>query len=116
MASTTLNVGGCLGSAASGAGAFGLAPAAGRRGFDAGFSSAFSSGTIWAPVPFVSVSSTHVLRIELTKDNRRTLSSNGSMRSGKTGAGKAYVKRRVGGVVRDELGEVLSVDPRDQTA
>ena len=38
------------------------------------------------------------------------------MRSGRTGAGKAYVKRRVAGVVRDELGEVLSVDPRDQTA
>jgi hypothetical protein len=38
------------------------------------------------------------------------------MRRGRTGAGKAYVKRRVGGVVRDELGEVLSVDPRDQTA
>jgi hypothetical protein len=38
------------------------------------------------------------------------------MRSAKTGVGKTYVKRRVGGVVRDELGEVLSVDPRDQTA
>jgi hypothetical protein len=32
------------------------------------------------------------------------------------GSGKTYVRRRVGGVVRDELGEILSVDPRDQTA
>jgi hypothetical protein len=38
------------------------------------------------------------------------------MKSSRTGAGKAYVRRKVGGVVRDELGEVLSVDPRDQTA
>jgi hypothetical protein len=38
------------------------------------------------------------------------------MKDGKAGAGKAYVKRRVDGVVRDEVGEVLSVDPRDQSA
>jgi hypothetical protein len=38
------------------------------------------------------------------------------MKRSTTGAGKAYVRRKVGGVGRDELGEVLSVDPRDQTA
>jgi hypothetical protein len=38
------------------------------------------------------------------------------MKNRKAGAGKAYVKRRVDGVVRDEVGEVLSVDPRDQSA
>ena len=27
-----------------------------------------------------------------------------------------YVKRRIGGRVRDEVGRVLSVDPRDQSA
>ncbi len=27
-----------------------------------------------------------------------------------------YVKRRIGGGVRDEIGRVLSVDPRDQSA
>jgi hypothetical protein len=38
------------------------------------------------------------------------------MKNGKLGVEKAYVKRRVDGVVRDEVGEVLSVDPRDQSA
>ena len=31
-------------------------------------------------------------------------------------SGKTYVKRKVGGAIRDEIGEVLSIDPRDQSA
>ena len=38
------------------------------------------------------------------------------MRRGKQSSRKVYVRRKVGGGVLDELGEVLSVDPRDHSA